>query len=177
MGVWKLWWEWVGPLRPACVRSRTFLWMLAVLAGFCVRGDLLGVTRFVRALGLQAACYDRILDFFHSSALNVGALTRAWAALVLDKHPGLLRFNGRIVLAADGINVPKSGRKMPAVKRLHQHSESNNKPEFIMGHSCQAVAVLVQGLKSVAAIPLAARINQGLVFSNRDKRAAAVSVG
>jgi hypothetical protein len=59
---------------------------------------------------------------------------------------------------------------MPAVKKLHQQSESNTKPEFIMGHSCQAVAVLVHGLRSVAALPLAARISQGLVFSNRDKR-------
>jgi hypothetical protein len=59
---------------------------------------------------------------------------------------------------------------MPAVKKLHQESESNTKPEYIMGHSCQAVGILVQGLQSVAAIPLAARIHEGLVFSNRDKR-------
>jgi hypothetical protein len=59
---------------------------------------------------------------------------------------------------------------MPAVKRLHQASESNSKPEFIMGHSCQAVAILVRGLRSVAAIPLVARISEGLVLSNRDKR-------
>lgn len=170
MRLWMEWWEWARALRPACARNRTFMWMLVVLAGFSVRGDLLGVTSFVRALGLQAVCYDRILDFFHSAALDLGCLTRTWAASVLKAHPGLLRFNGRLVLAADGINVPKSGKKMPAVKRLHQHSESNNKPEFIMGHSCQAVAVLVKSLQSVVAIPLVARINQGLIFSNRDKR-------
>ncbi len=170
MGLWKLWWKWASPLRPACARTRTFMWMLAVLVGFCVRADLLGVTSIVRALGLQPACYDRILDFFHSSAVNLGALTRTWTALVLKMHPALLRFKGRLVLVADGIKVPKSGKKMPAVKKLHQESESNNKPEFIMGHSCQAVAILVQGLASVAAIPLVARINEGLVFTNRDKR-------
>lgn len=170
MLLWKEWWRWASALRPACARNRTFMWMLAVLAAFCVREDLLGVTSFVRALGLQAACYDRILDFFHSPALDLGTLTRTWAAWVLSAHPGLVRFNGRIVLVADGICVPKAGRKMPAVKRLHQQSESNNKPEFIMGHSCQAVAVLVQGLSSIAALPLVARISQGLVFSNRDKR-------
>ena len=170
MRLWKEWWRWAEKLRPACARNRTFMWMLAVLAAFCVREDLLGVTSFVRALGLHAACYDRILDFFHSPALNLATLTRTWASWVLSAHPGLVRFNDRIVLVADGISVPKSGRKMPAVKRLHQQSESNNKPEFIMGHSCQAVAVLVQGLSSVAALPLVARISQGLVFSNRDKR-------
>jgi hypothetical protein len=146
------------------------MWMLAVLVGFCVRGDLLGVTSIVRALGLQTACYDRILDFFHSSAVNLGLLTRTWTALVLKMHPALLRFNDRLVLVTDGIKVAKSGKKMPAVKKLHQESESNNKPEFIMGHSCQAVAILVQGLASVAAIPLVARISEGLVFTNRDKR-------
>jgi hypothetical protein len=59
---------------------------------------------------------------------------------------------------------------MPAVKRLHQSSESNSKPEWITGHSCQAVNILAQGQSSVVAIPLAARIHEGLVFSNRDKR-------
>lgn len=170
MKLWNLWWQWSSPLRPACSRKRTFLWMLVVLAGFSVREDLLGVTSIVRALGLEAVCYDRILDLFHSSALRLDMLTRTWANLVVNTHPGLLRFNGRIVLVGDGIKVAKSGKKMPAVKKLHQESESNTKPEYIMGHSCQAVGILVQGLQSVAAIPLAARIHEGLVFSNRDKR-------
>lgn len=146
------------------------MWMLVILAGFCVREDLLGVTSIVRALGLQALCYDRMLDFFHSPALDLGVLTRAWTALVLNTHPGLLWCNGRVVLVGDGIKVAKSGKKMPAVKRLHQQSEGNSKPPYIMGHSCQAVSILAQGLKSVVAIPLAARIHEGLVFSNRDKR-------
>ncbi|MFH0878334.1 MAG: transposase [Lentisphaerota bacterium] len=170
MKLWKEWWRWASPLRTACGRSRTFLWMVVVLMGFSVREDLLGVTSIVRSLGLKEACYDRLLDFFHSPALNLEALTRIWAALVLDLHPGLLRCNGRVVLVGDGIKVGKSGKKMPAVKRLHQESGTNGKPPYIMGHSCQAVSVLARGLQSVAAIPLAARIHEGLVFSNRDKR-------
>ena len=146
------------------------MWMLVMLAGFCVREDLLGVTSIVRALGLHAMCYDRMLDFFHSSALDLNVLTKTWAALVLNAHPQLMRCNGRVVLVGDGIKIAKSGKKMPAVKRLHQSSESNSKAPYIMGHSCQAVSLLAQGLKSVVAIPLAARIHEGLVFSNRDKR-------
>jgi hypothetical protein len=146
------------------------MWMLVVLAGFSVREDLLGVTSVVRALGLLPLCYDRILDFFHSPALDLGRLTRTWAALVLNMHPGLLRCHGRVVLVGDGIKIAKSGKKMPAVKRLHQASESNSKPPYIMGHSCQAVSVLARELRSVVAIPLIARIHEGLVFSNRDKR-------
>jgi hypothetical protein len=59
---------------------------------------------------------------------------------------------------------------MPGVKKLHQQSESNTKPDYIFGHSCQAVAVLTQALSSVFALPLACRIHEGTVFSNRDYR-------
>ena len=168
--LWKHWWELVCELRPACGRTRTFLWMAICLAGMTTRKDLMGVTSIVRALGLVPACYDRLLDFFHSSALNLGKLTRLWCGLVFRVDPGILRVNGRPVLVGDGIKVAKAGRKMPAVKKLHQQSDSNTKPEYIFGHSCQAIAVLTQALSSVFAIPLACRIHEGVVFSNRDKR-------
>ena len=168
--LWNHWWKLVGELRPACARTRTFLWMALCLAGMTVRKDLMGVTSIVRALGLVPVCYDRLLDFFHSPALDLNKLTRAWCSLVFRVHPGVLRAGGRPVLVGDGIKVAKSGRKMPAVKKLHQPSESNTKPEYIFGHSCQAVALLTQALSSVFALPLACRIHEGVVFSNRDRR-------
>ena len=170
MQLWKHWWGVVRQLRPACTRHRTFLWLAVCLAGMSVRTDLLGVTSIVRALGLKAECYDRILDFFHSQALDLDRLTRLWVSLIQKVHPGILRFNGRVVLLGDGIKVPKSGKKMPGAKLLHQQSESNTKPTYIMGHSCQAVAILAGTLKTVFAIPLAARIHDGVRFTNRDKR-------
>jgi len=144
--------------------------MSLCLAGMTTRKDLQGVTSIVRSLGLEPACYDRLLDFFHSSALDLDKLTCAWCALVFRLDPGILRVNGRPVLVGDGIKVAKAGRKMPAVKKLHQQSESNNKAEYIFGHSCQAVAVLTQALSSVFALPLVCRIHEGAVFSNRDQR-------
>ena len=39
-----------------------------------------------------------------------------------------------------------------------------------MGHSLQAVSLLVQAASSVFAVPLAARIHEGVVWSNRDRR-------
>ena len=168
--LWIYWWNLVCQLQSACARTRTLLWMSLCLAGMTVRKDLLGVTSIVRALGLEPACYDRLLDFFHSSALDLYELTRAWCALVFRLDPGILRVNGRPVLVGDGIKVAKAGRKMPGVKKLHQQSESNNKAEYIFGHSCQAVAVLTQALSSVFALPLACRIHEGTVFSNRDQR-------
>lgn len=170
MELWRNWWRWSKQLRPACTRNRTFLWLLVVLMAFSVREDLLGVTSFIRCLGLQPFCYDRILDFFHSDGVNLQVLARLWTTMVIHSHPSLVRCNGRIVLVGDGIKVAKSGKKMPAVKRLHQESESNTKPDYIMGHSCQAISILAQGLESIVAIPLVARIHEGLVFSNRDKR-------
>jgi hypothetical protein len=84
--------------------------------------------------------------------------------------PDPLCVNGRRVLVGDGIKIPKRGKKMPAVKLLHQQSESNTQPEYIMGHSLQAVSVLAKAAESVFAVPLAARIHEGLVWSHRDRR-------
>ena len=59
---------------------------------------------------------------------------------------------------------------MPGVKLLHQQSESNTKPEYIMGHSLQAVSMLVHAANSVLAVPLAVRIHEGLIWTNLDRR-------
>ena len=73
-------------------------------------------------------------------------------------------------MVADGIKVAKTGRKMPAVKKLHQESDNNTKPEFIFGHSCQAVGLIVRAASSFLAVPLACRLHEGVVFTNRDHR-------
>jgi len=99
MSLWITWWNLVLSLRPAFGRYRTFLWFSSALAAFCVREDLRGVTSFVRALGLHQAFYDRLLDFFHSPAVDVTQLTALWTGLVLRVlKPFLLTVNGRIVL-------------------------------------------------------------------------------
>ena len=171
MELWIEWWNLVSQLRPAFSRSRTFIWFAVALAAMSVRSDLLGVTSFVRALGLKACCYDRLLDCFHSRALILDALTRRWTELVLlTLTPFLYTVQGRLVLVADGIKVAKTGRKMPGVKKLHQESDNNTKPEFIFGHSCQAVGLIVRAASSFLAVPLACRIHEGVVFSNRDHR-------
>lgn len=169
MKLWMLWWNLIVQLRPACTRERTFLWMGAVLIGFVIRPDLLGVTSIIRAIGLVDICYDRLLDFFHSPALVLDRLTATWTAVVLQCFP-LVRFKGRIVLVGDGLKAAKSGKKMPAVKKLFQESESNTKPRYIFGHSCQAIAILAGSALSVFAVPLICRIHEGVKFTNRDQR-------
>jgi len=83
---------------------------------------------------------------------------------------GSYTVNGRFVLVADGVKAPREGRKMPAVKSLHQESESNSKPTFIMGHYFETVGLLFKLGTAVWSFPLACRIHQGVVTSNRDKR-------
>ena len=171
MELWLNWWQIVKGFRPACARLRTFLWLATCLAGITVRKDLLGVSSTMRSLGLKGFCYDRLLDFYHSPGLDLEKLTRIWKSFLL-KCPLLLKTNGRLILVGDGLKIPKSGRNMPAVKKLHQESESNTKPEYIFGHYCQSVAVLAGTGESVFAVPLASRIHDGVVFSNRDQRTA-----
>ncbi len=169
MYLWVAWWNIVKQLRGTCSRVRTFLWLGVVLVGFTIRGDLLGVTSIIRALGLLECSYDRLLDFFHSRALSIQKLTQTWIHIVVKYLP-LLRRNGRIVLVGDGIKIPKAGKKMPAVKKLFQESESNTKPQYIFGHSYQAVAILAGVMPSIFAVPLISRIHDGIVLSNRDHR-------
>ena len=168
MLLWNQWLSAVYALRPACRRSRTFLWMLLALLGLCCRADNAGVTSFVRVLNFSGQAYHRFLHLFHSNGLDLDVLTACWVRLCL----GLFRpfeVGSRVVLLADGIKVPKEGRRMPGVKLLHQQSASNTKPEYIMGHSLQAISLLVHSAGGqVAAVPLTSRIHEGLVFSNRD---------
>ena len=170
LSLWGSWWNAIQLLRPAFSRLSTFMWFATVVAGMTVRVDTLGVTSIVRALNLRPSLYHRLLAHFHSTGVKLDRLTALWAQVVLRLFPSPVRVNGRLVLVGDGIKIPKRGKKMPAVKLLHQQSESNTKPEYIMGHSLQAVSLLVNAAQSVFAVPLAARIHEGLVWSNRDKR-------
>ena len=104
--------------------------------------------RFIRAHDSRAEGFARPTTFFvflparerivARDFLDVNRhwLAHYWSALVLRMFPDIARFNGRLLLLADGIKAPKSGRKMPAVKKLDQASDSNTKPPYIMGHSC-----------------------------------------
>jgi len=163
MELWMTWSACVQALRPACTRTATFEWMRVVLLGLCVRADLAGVTSFVRALALRPDRYLRLLHVIHSEALRLDALTALWVRLCRARFAPL-QVGDALVCLADGLKVPKEGRKMPAVKRLHQESANNSKPAFIDGHSFQAVSLLVRAPDGgVAAVPLSARIHEGVI--------------
>ena len=170
MRLWNAWFAAVAHLRPACARRRTYAWMVLVLLGLSLRLDLAGVTSFVRVLGLAPATYRRLLHLFHSSALKLDRLTALWTRWCREAFPACTVGSARVCIA-DGLKAPKEGRKMPAVKKLHQESANNSKPPFIFGHSFQCVSLLTRTATGhAAAVPLAARICEGLVWSNRDQR-------
>jgi hypothetical protein len=132
--------------------------MVLILAGFSTRPERAGITSLVRVLELRERAYRRLLHLFHSSALDLERLTDVWTHLVLSLFTPL-RVGDYWVCLADGIKVGKEGKKMPAVRSLYQSGGSNSKPPYIMGHSFQAISLLVRG-----------RIHEGLIFSNRDQR-------
>lgn len=170
MVLWIAWFKAVACLRPACSRLRTYCWMVLVLMGLSIRTDLAGVTSVVRALALVPADYKRLLHHFHSSGLDLARLTALWTAWCRDAFPAFCVGTHRVCIA-DGLKAPKEGRKMPAVKKLHQESANNSKPPFIFGHSFQCLSLLTRTAQGhAAAVPLAARICEGVVWSNRDRR-------
>lgn len=157
--------------QVAFSNKRTFFWFIIVIIGFCTRCDLLGDTSFIRSVGLLPTAYNGLNHFFHSSSISLTVLTNKWVELTMKIFDSFcVKMNGRFVIIGDGIKVSKEGKKMPGVKSLHQESQNNSKPEFIMGHSIQVLSLLVGRLESFFAVPLIGRIHEGLRFSNfKDK--------
>lgn len=171
MSAWGVWRVAVERLRPAFSRRRAFLWFLAAVAAFAVREDLNGVTSFVRVLGLDPVFYHALLRMFHSTAVDVDRLAALWTQTLTSLLAGhLLEVRGKPVFATDGVKVAKSGRKMPAVKTMHQESDSNTKPEYVNGHSCLSVSLMAVRNGEAVAVPVGTRIAEGVKFNNKDRR-------
>lgn len=170
MTLWIEWFRCIHLLRNACTRHATFMWMAFTLTSMAIRTDLLGVTSLVRATFLEPFYYPHLLNFFHSHALTLSSLLVLWIKLAMTLFSPVT-VGGYVVFAADGLKVAKEGRKMPAVKCLHQESANNSKAEYIMGHSFQAISLLVQSpLGHVFAVPLISRICEGLIWNRSRKR-------
>ena len=169
--LWIAWFDIVWKLKPAFSRWKTFYWGVVTLVCFSIRSDNAGITSFVREHFLSEKYYQRILDYFGSSAIDLERMTQIWTSLCLsifDKFK--ITVNGKVVLIVDGLKVGKEGRKMPGVKLLHQSSQNNTKAEYIMGHSFQCVSLLVSAFETFFAIPLSSRLHEGYKNSSQDSR-------
>src|SRR3970040_2762477 len=98
MSLWMAWSNAIWLLRPAFSRLRSFMWFATAVAGLTVRTELLGVTSIVRALKLRPRFYNKLLDSFHSSAVQLDRLSALWTQAVLRLLPDRLRVNGRMVV-------------------------------------------------------------------------------
>jgi hypothetical protein len=148
-------------LRGAFGREATFGYFCLVAWGFVLCFEMIGVSSFVRCFALTPEpFYYCLLRFFHSSAFAPSTLALLWMTHVLKVAP-VYRVRGRFVLFGDGTKIPKEGRRMPGVKRLHQESECNSKKEFIFGHFFHGVALAVHGLGSLVAIPVRMVMHDG----------------
>ena len=160
-------WREMQALRPAFSHQATFMWFATIVIGFMVRSDFLGVTSIVRALNLKPKCYDSLLGNFHSRAINLDQLAVQWTKLALKLFRPV-HVLGHLIFIGDGKKVQKTGKHIPSVKKLRQ--DASTKPEYIMGHSMQALCLLVSAASTFFAVPLVIRIHEGLVRSNRGKK-------
>ncbi len=163
MNLWNQWYRCIRYFQPACSRSRTYMFLVLILVGFSIRSESAGVTSFIRVVCLEPGLYKGFLHFFnYSTALDLRFLTEQWHRLVHRLFP-VLQVGGYDVYVADGLKIAKEGKKMPGVKKLHQSSENNSKAPYIMGHSFQALAMLVRTVDGhAAAVPLTSRIHERL---------------
>lgn len=151
----------VEQFRETFSREATFEWFVIVFWALMLRMDMAGVTSIIRCMGLDPGQYFCLLHFFKSSGFCVQGLCETWYAIVLSYGKPVC-VKGKPLYLIDGIKVGKAGKKMPGVKLLHQESEDNTKPEYIMGHFWGAISKLVYAPKHVFSVPLRFQIQDGL---------------
>lgn len=160
--------RWLSEFRDVFKRRATFDWFVLCIWAFLLHFDGSGLTSVVRQFGLASCEYYNLLHFFHSSAFCVQALCARWVRL-LERRAPVLQLAGRPVYVVDGLVSAKAGKKMPGVKALHQASEDNNKPEFVMGHLWGALSVLARAGSRLFAVPMRLAIQDGLKSSPSQK--------
>ncbi|MCL2927323.1 MAG: hypothetical protein MGG37_04650 [Trichodesmium sp. MAG_R01] len=87
----------------------------------------------------------------------------------LITHPKVYRLRGQLVYLGDGIKVGKEGRKMPAVKKLHNESENVTKPEWIRGHYFGALALLSVTGSCLKAVTVTLGLQDGIKMAEDDE--------
>lgn len=146
----------------ACfTRKAAFAWFVAMVLGLAIRTDKLGITSVVRDLSLKPEAYTCLLHFFKADSWKLSEIRQCWYRAIRSFIP-LLRETERFLLVADGVKQSKEARRMPGVKRLHQESETQTKPDTIFGHMWGGVGVLAGMTGKMACVPASLRIHDGL---------------
>lgn len=159
----------LAAMRPAFTREAAFLWFVVAFAGFVTRTDNFGVTSIVRAMWLDPAAYNNLLNFFGSTAWSAETLMQKWREwLAMQKVAHVV--GDRLVLVGDHTKVVKDGRKMPEVETLHQDSETGSKPSFFRGHHWGCLSLLIKARNKCFGAPLWAEIHREGLGEKRTTR-------
>lgn len=155
--------------RSCFSREAAFNWFVSVFAGVMLRDDMLGVTSFVRAQGVNPKRYTSLLHFFRAtswSGTTLLAHTATWA-----HGQGLtLKRNGRVLMPVDDSNVPREGVRTPLVGTIRQTSETSSKPSHFRGHTWGAVSLLAGSPDKIFAVPVWADIYEPGVKSQENSQ-------
>jgi hypothetical protein len=153
--------EIIKSLRPAFSREAAFEWLVIMVWGILLCNRAPAITSYLNAVGLGEYYYDHALHWFHATSWSAKTLSHRWHRW-LSGHNHVKRLKGQLVYVGDGIKVPKEGRKMPRVKKLHQESDNVTKPEWIRGHYFGAISLLLQSGTSLLAVPVTFEIQDGI---------------
>jgi hypothetical protein len=101
--------------------------------------------------------YTSLLKFFRSSAFDIDTLYQKLITVFMKILPPKT-IDGKVILVGDHIKVPKEGRRMPAIEKLHQESQNSGKGAFIEGHCFGFISMIIPGFNR--SIPVMARIQE-----------------
>ena len=155
--IWKILKQFEAEFR----NKRAFRWFVVIVVGFMLRTDNLGATDVIRALTLSSGCYEAMIHFFRASSWDLYYLRIRWCQIAAKQMP-IFRVNGHPVLIGDETIQAKEGRRMPGVKKYHQHSQSQSKSPNVWGHMFGCITVLIGSAEKLVGLPLLMLLHGGL---------------
>ncbi len=105
--------------RKCFTRKASFEWLVVVVIGLMVRSDHLGVTSFIRELGLRPGVYESVLHFFRASSWKLARVRQVWYKTVKANAP-VCREDTWNILIGDRVKQSQKARRMPTVKKIFQ---------------------------------------------------------
>ncbi len=149
--------------RKCFSREAAFRWFVIVVVGLMVRTDHLGVTSFIRELGIRPGLYETMLHFFRATSWELARVRQTWYEIVKAKAP-VCREGAWNILIGDGVKQSKEARRMPGVKKLFQESEDSSKAAYIFGHMFGGLGIVIGNQAKRFCLPLSIRLHDGLQF-------------
>jgi hypothetical protein len=141
--------EALAGIHGAFTYQRTYDWFSTYVFSLLVGRSVGGIQSICNTMNFGEDAYNGLNRMFRSDAINLGLLRQAWLQVVVS-HTNPVKHCGRSILIADGVKMPKDGRRMPGVARLHNNSESQGKPSSFHGVQGGAIGILVHGPKGCA---------------------------